>query len=148
MPPGTIQTTLDRLVKRENGCHEWPGCLQSEGYGMVTLHRKRHYVHRLVYEYHRGPIPEGLELDHLCRNRRCANPDHLEPVTHQVNCHRGTSPSARNATVTHCPRGHPYDAKNTYIRAGGGRMCRKCKYIRKHAARTAKRESRANLTGL
>jgi hypothetical protein len=73
-----------------------------------------------------GAVPEGLELDHLCRVRGCVNPKHLEPVTHRENLMRGESWSAVNARKTHCPEGHPYDETNTYIDGKGRRRCREC----------------------
>src|SRR5438445_4296974 len=84
----TIQDLLLRLVICEpttlpTGCWEWPGGL-IRGYGQSGQTSPRGLVHRVVYEHFRGPVPEGLELDHLCRNRKCANFEHLEPVTHSV----------------------------------------------------------------
>lgn len=89
-----------------------------EGYGMYN----RTMAHRASYEIYKGPIPEGLEIDHLCRNRRCINPDHLEPVTRKENILRGESPTATNKRKTHCPNGHLYD----FIRPNGERECRSC----------------------
>ena len=83
-------------------------------------------AHRVAYELLIGPIPAGLELDHLCRNRLCVNPAHLEPVTRQTNQHRGASVSGISVRATHCPEGHPYDADNTYVRPNGHRVCREC----------------------
>ena len=77
--------------------------------------RKMIQAHRVAYELVKGKIPAGLELDHLCRNRICCNPAHLEAVTGRENSLRGVSPWAKNACATHCPRGHPYDAENTYV---------------------------------
>ena len=85
------------------------------------------------YEHFRGAIPEGLNLDHLCRNRKCVNPDHLEAVTQRVNVMRGVSVTAENMRKSHCPTGHPYDAANTYVRANGHRGCRACRKVHKQA---------------
>jgi hypothetical protein len=82
-------------------------------------------AHRIAYELHIGPIPEGLEPDHLCRVRHCVNPWHLEPVTHQVNMQRGF-PGA-HGLKTHCPAGHEYAGENLYLRPNGGRICRACR---------------------
>ena len=84
------------------------------------------HAHRWAYEALIGPIPEGLELDHLCRNRACVNPVHLEPVSHQVNVLRGFSPSAENSHRTHCPQGHPLEGANLY-RYQNERQCRTCR---------------------
>ncbi len=94
-------------------------------------------AHRAFYEHHVGPIPAGLTLDHLCRNRRCVNPQHLEPVTRGANVLRGDTLPARNATKTHCPRGHEYDAANTHINRQGGRVCRTCNRNRQRVTNAA-----------
>ncbi|MDP9224875.1 MAG: HNH endonuclease [Actinomycetota bacterium] len=83
-------------------------------------------AHRVAYELLVGPIPEGLTLDHLCRNTSCVNPQHLEPVTVRENVLRGMGWGAKNKRKTHCHRGHPFDAKNTLRIPGGTRKCRTC----------------------
>jgi hypothetical protein len=86
-------------------------------------------AHRVAYEALIGPIPDGLQLDHLCRNRACVNPLHTEPVTQIENIRRGEAgvPSgSQQRAKTHCPQGHPYSQGNTYIRKNGHRMCRTC----------------------
>lgn len=89
-------------------------------------------AHRLVYELLVGPIPDGLQLDHLCRNRGCVRPDHLEPVTRRTNILRGTGPSAIHARKTQCPHGHPYD--RTVTRRGTTeRRCSTCENARGRA---------------
>lgn len=107
-------------------CWEWTGSLTSNGYGYIRWDRKFCRVHRVVWELLVGPLPEGLEPDHLCRNRKCCNPDHLEWVTHRENTLRGNSPHAISARKTQCPHGHLYDEKNTYVTPDGRRRCRKC----------------------
>lgn len=85
----------------------------------------------MAYELYVGKIPEGLQIDHLCRNRVCVNPDHLEPVTRRVNLLRGVGFSARNAKAVRCPAGHAYDLSNTYLRPDGkGRDCLRCRRAR------------------
>ena len=84
-------------------------------------------AHRVSYVHFKGLIPEELELDHLCRNPSCVNPEHLEPVTHRENILRSpTNPLAKNAAVTHCPKGHPYEGYNLMIE-NGSRLCRECR---------------------
>jgi hypothetical protein len=89
-------------------------------------------AHRWYWEQVNGPVPEGLELDHLCRNRSCCNPAHLEAVTHQENCRRGLA-GAHMAAKTHCPRGHAYAGENVVVR-NGSRNCRTCERQRQVAA--------------
>lgn len=116
---------------RVDGCWEWTGSINNKGYGRTSVKRRPVYAHRVAYELCVGPIPDGHELDHLCRNPRCVNPEHLEPVTHRVNLLRGQSPMAHQARQTHCLRGHPFDAENTYHRPDReGRQCRTCNRLR------------------
>jgi hypothetical protein len=108
-----------------SGCWLWTGALHT-GYGRFGVKQGMvRQAHRVAWEITRGPIPEGLQVDHLCRNTACVNPDHLEPVTPLVNTLRSTSLSAINARKTHCFRGHLFDDVNTLIR-GGARNCRTC----------------------
>jgi hypothetical protein len=119
----------DRIMEKveidANGCWLWTGTIDTRGYGTISyIHagRRTWNVYRLAYELLRGPIPEGLELDHLCRNRACLNPEHLEPVTHEENMRR-SAPAQR----THCKRGHEYTPENTEYGAKGWRNCRTCR---------------------
>ena|SRR5690349_12101561 len=124
-----------RLTGTPRSCWRWEGARIPEGYGQITIGGKIRFVHRVVYEWFCGPIPEGLQIDHLCRNTTCANPMHLEPVTPQVNSHRGVGVGAVNVAKTHCPRGHAYDARNTYVRADRSRDCRACQRLRNQRSR-------------
>jgi hypothetical protein len=108
-----------------SGCWLWVGAT-SRGYA-IRVDRNRpgtKKVHRQVYEDLVGRVPEGLDLDHLCRVRCCVNPAHLEPVTRSENVRRGAGPSL-NSSKTHCPKGHPYEEANVY-RYRGRRYCRQC----------------------
>jgi hypothetical protein len=107
-------------------CWPWPGQLNHNGYGTLTISSKTMRAHRFVYAWAKGPIPEGCEVDHLCRQRNCVNPDHLEPVTKRENVLRGESFSAINARKTHCVNGHEYTPENTKIEKGRWRNCREC----------------------
>lgn len=123
------------------GCWHWRSSKRA-GYGLFSDGPKRLSAHRTAYELLVGPIPEGLSLDHLCRNTGCVNPDHLEPVTHQENVRRGAEARGRSTT---CGRGHEYTDENTYIEPGGrARQCRAC--IRERAAEKREELRAAGLT--
>ena len=115
-------------VDKQEGCWLWTGAT-SHGYGQLKVGKGLMYAHRYAYELLVGPIPEGLTLDHLCRNHPCVKPEHLEPVSGRENTLRGEGLTARHARANHCMRGHPYDLSNTYTTADGSRGCRKCKQI-------------------
>lgn len=118
-------------VNPKTDCWEWQKGTASLGYGWFWIgNGKQVYAHRFAYEVNKGKIPNGLELDHLCRNHKCCNPDHLEMVTSKENVLRGKSPSAINLNKVCCPAGHPYSGDNLYVRPNGGRSCRECnRYI-------------------
>ncbi|MET7616972.1 HNH endonuclease signature motif containing protein [Streptomyces sp. NPDC005408] len=109
------------------GCWQWTGYLLPNGYARVSVNGERQYAHRAAYEAVNGPIPAGLVIDHLCRNRGCANPDHLEAVTQRINVLRGESHAAARARQTECVRGHRFDTANTYVARNGTRKCRRCR---------------------
>lgn len=108
----------------DNGCWIWNACRVPANYGQVTRYingiRKKFGTHRYTYEHLVGPIPDGLQLDHLCRVRPCCNPAHLEPVTGPENSRRG------GEARTHCPAGHPYSGPNLYRDPQGRKKCRAC----------------------
>ncbi len=116
-------------IVHQGECWKWTGARSSNGYGNFAFEdvdkRKTVSVHRYSYELFVGAVPEGLQLDHLCRNRLCVRPDHLEPVTGRENTLRGNTLPAANLKKTHCPEEHPYDTANTY-RVRGERQCRQC----------------------
>ena|SRR6266542_1921582 len=127
---------LSRIV-RSSGCWEWNGAHFKAGYAETWDGKRPLYAHRVAYELWVGPIPDGRQIDHLCRNRGCVNPQHLEVVLPAGNNQRGLSPSAENMRKTHCKRGHPFDEANTHITPTGRRDCRACWPI-DNAARRAK----------
>lgn len=135
-PPRPV---MERLMKNvlvsQSGCWEYAKTSRAwnDGYRQISVGTNAEgravmkYAHRVSYELHIGPIPEGMQLDHLCKNRCCVNPDHLEPVTPRENLMRSADThAARNIAKTHCPQGHPYDADNTGINKRGGRYCKTC----------------------
>ena len=129
------------------GCWLWLGCVDKEGYGKIAMpgQASARMAHRISYELHVGPIPEGLELDHKCRMRCCVNFQHLEPVTHLENMRRGVNIGAHLVAAqkakTHCPKGHPYDEANTGPGHGSSdwRVCRACARDNDRNTRKARR---------
>lgn len=117
-------------VDMSTGCWIWQGRPQGSGYGQVSIAGRLFIVHRVGKQLLHG-FDESLTLDHLCRNRVCWNPDHLEPVTLKVNILRGTSPAAVHAVQTHCIHGHEFSTENTalFTKSNGGvmRMCKSCR---------------------
>ena len=123
--PEDVEVRFHRNYKVVDGCWLWTGHLNNKGYGKFSEDwRIKVYAHRWAYQRFVGPIPDGLQIDHLCRNRACVNPAHLEAVTPRVNQRR--SPLCR-AHKTHCVNGHPFDEVNTYVRSDGSRQCRTCR---------------------
>ena len=125
-----IRITPERFMGRTrhepSGCVVWTGSLTAEGYGNLRIpgEDRNDYAHRVSYELHVGAIPEGLVIDHLCRNRACVNPSHLEPVPHIENVRRGLGPYGLRTT---CKHGHDVtDPANVYTQPDGGRRCRIC----------------------
>lgn len=136
-----VVAPLDRFMafvrKQDNGCWEWTGSKDRGGYGRFSYERKPVLAHRWIHEKINGPVPDGLQLDHLCRNRSCVNPNHLEVVTQRENMMRGDGPSAKHARKTHCTYGHEFTEENTYRHKGNRRMCRTC-MNRRHRERSAR----------
>lgn len=116
------------FIEPNSGCWLWLGYVNAHGYGTMWWSSQRpvRQTHPVIYEFFLGPVPPGLELDHLCRTRSCCNPCHLEPVTRRTNLLRGDTFAARKLTQTHCERGHLFDDKNTYYWRGR-RHCRLCR---------------------
>lgn len=124
------------------GCWTWTGRVNASGYGSSYREGVFRYAHRDAYELLVGPIPEGLQLDHLCRNPPCVNPDHLEPVTSGENTARGASPTNLLSVRDRCHRGHLLVGPNGYVRPDGhGRQCRACSRERQRRYDAVRRAS-------
>jgi len=133
------------LVNPETGCWEWQGYIMPKGYAQACFHSVHALAHVAMYEELVGPVPEGLILDHTCHDwrvceggkacphRRCANPDHLEPVTYLENNRRSNSNSAKQGRQTHCKHDHPLSGENLRIGPDGKRICRQCASNRKRS---------------
>lgn len=125
-----VKRFRSKVIERD-GCWGWTGSFFQTGYAIFNVKMadgvwRPTTAHRVSYEIAVGPIADGLHIDHLCRNRQCVNPAHLEPVTPRINNLRGESRSAQQARWTHCPKGHPFNDENTYTRKTGKRECRAC----------------------
>lgn len=141
---GVSEDDLRRFARRvrivDDECWTWMGAKSGNlGYGVFYVCEGRNVPsHQFSYRLFCGPVPDGLELDHLCRKPLCCNPLHLEAVTHAENCLRGVGPTALNAKKSRCVRGHLFDSGNTHIPKGGGRKCKRChadrmkRFYRKH----------------
>jgi hypothetical protein len=129
MTRASVTERLERMSMPEpnSGCVLWLGSLDDKGYGRIRQPGKTSLAHKVAYELYVGPVPDGMELDHLCRNPACRAVWHLEPVTHRVNLLRGVGPAAKNAAKTVCVNGHPFDDANTYRKPRGWRECRICR---------------------
>lgn len=137
MKRNTIGSLLSKVeIWQGIDCWLWPGLLTKGGYAVVSYQGKMQCLHRIIYSYFKGPIPEGYELDHICRIRHCCYPEHLEPVTRQENQRRGkgTAPgtvaaAAKARAETHCRQGHEFTPENTRVNSIGRRRCRTCERI-------------------
>lgn len=134
-----IRDPIERFWSKVNKtatCWLWVGRCGPDGYGHFNHLRRQRQAHRWLWIALNGPLADDVQLDHLCRVRNCVNPDHLEPVTAQVNTLRGIGPSAENARKTHCKRGHEFSPENTYV-YHSRRHCRTCRRIADQARRTS-----------
>ena len=133
----SYEPLFDRLMNKflvGDDCWEWTSFKDEDGYGGVWLNGRTARAHRVMYELLVGPIPDGLQLDHLCRNKACVRPDHLEPVTLAENVRRAAD------TKTHCPQGHAYAGPNLYVYPNGSRACRICARAKTREWKLARRK--------
>ena len=132
------------VIVDDNGCWLWQLSLRANGYGQIVVGEEVLYAHRVSYEVFVGPIRPGKEIDHLCRVRKCINPQHIEAVSHRENMRRSATVFGENARKTHCKRGHSFDEKNTYRTPKGARQCRKCLCMH---AKNARKKRKADQNG-
>lgn len=116
----------NKVIVLSNGCHQWTGAKDRDGYGKFQLDGKCIFAHRYAYQCRYGALDTSLVIDHLCRNRACVNPEHMEQVTTQENTRRG---GHYESLKTHCDHGHEFTDENTYICTRGWRNCRTCRKI-------------------
>jgi hypothetical protein len=123
----TLAERIEKYVVRAPGCWTWAASHKPSGYAQIWGKGTMLFVHRWMYEQVHGAIPEGFQIDHLCRNRGCINPDHLEAVTARINILRSDAPGAKAVRTGFCKRGHPFSGDNVYVRPSSGtRRCKKC----------------------
>lgn len=126
--PIPLPRRLARRIDFSGDCWLWTSYVEATGYARVYINGGREFAHRFMWESVVGPIPDGMQIDHLCRVRHCVNPGHLRVVTPRVNTLASpVAPAAINARKTHCHNGHQFSADNTYLNLNGQRICRQCR---------------------
>lgn len=125
-----FERLLTRIQLNSNGCWDWLGYKNKRiRYGQLTYDKKNHSVHVVSYELFKGKKPVNTHIDHLCRNRSCLNPDHLECVTPRENILRGDGLASINSKKTHCLKGHEYSGENLFFYRKNSRGCRQCRIL-------------------
>jgi len=122
-----LERFLEKISVSDDGCWNWTACKDRYGYGQFSFEGKTKLAHKILYEQYKGKIPKELQIDHLCRNRKCVNPLHLETVPNRENIMRGIGITSINAKKTHCIHGHEFTAQNTIIKIVKNRKQRNCK---------------------
>jgi len=139
-----FETRFFKKVLKTNSCWLWIGATAGGkygDYGVIRFKNRQTYAHRASYEYFKELIPPKMQIDHLCRNRSCVNPDHLECVSQQENLLRGDGYTAMNARKTHCKRGHEFTLENT-CRKTKWRRCKICmRNYNRHSIKITKQDN-------
>lgn len=121
----TVQERFDvKYLKMADGCWHWIAQIAPNGYGRLQMGTKAEYAHRVSYTLHKGEIPEGMHVHHVCEVRQCVNPDHLQAITPRANLMASDTNARRNARKTHCLNGHSLE--DAWVRDNGARSCRQC----------------------
>lgn len=144
-----LERALKKVVFDATGCWLWTASLTANGYAVIWSGGKLGRMclaHRVMFDAFRGPIGDGLDIDHLCRVRNCVNPFHLESVTRSENLLRSPLMGGLNRAKTHCPRGHEYTGDNLYITTSGSRNCKECSRESLRQRRARNREMRGSQT--
>lgn len=148
-PRMTLRDRFWAKVDKSGDCWIWTGAQTLREYGQIKIDKKSAMAHRIAWQLEVGAIPEGLEIDHLCRNHSCVRPEHLEPVTHVENLARSPVMNwSGRKTETHCGHGHLLSAENTYMYPSGRKACRICKrsHAKKHKALRRQRMQKTRIT--
>jgi len=127
---------MKNIVIDQNDCWNWKLWISPLGYGQISFKDKTELVHRVSFQVFIGKIKKNLEINHICRNRKCINPEHLETVSHRENLLKGDTIAAKNDQKTHCLNGHKFTPENTCINPSGERSCRICKNRRQRSYRS------------
>ena len=136
LTPGQTKRYLAKISfnRTDDDYWLWQASFNACGYGIVGHNGRTWLAHKLMWHWVEGPVPKGNELDHICRNRACVRPSHLQAVTHKVNMR-----TSYQSLKTHCPKGHPYAGENLVININGGRICRTCRKVTMNAANWRRR---------
>lgn len=141
LTPAQLARFLRKTKRDDSGCLLWTGWRRRDGYGVLGLEWQYRRAHRVYFEHVNGPIPPGMDLDHLCRVRNCVNPEHLRIATRRENV---LAPGSLSVAKAHsekiaCPKGHPYSGRDNR----GGRVCHACDSER-HRSRRPRKDLEAN----
>ena len=148
-PVSRVDLFLEKVAKRENGCWEWLGPTVKQGYGRCGFKSMSRLAHRASYTLFVGPVDPDKDVNHMCSNLLCVNPDHLALLTRQEHIRETPKSNAYNAyTANTCKNGHPFTNENTYTRADGGRSCRACARQRERKKWKEEEPRHARFTGL